>query len=73
MKSGYQSELQMLSQKLETPKNALEAFYARRLEDQAIEDSPDLMSEFQGLLAKADEIINEFTHAMKPIRNAVVP
>lgn len=63
----------MLSQKLETPKNALEAFFARRVEDQAIEDTPDLVAEMQGLLAKADEAINEFTHSVKLIRNAVVP
>lgn len=63
----------MLSKKLDGPKSALEAFYAKRLEDQQIHTSPEHQTEMNGLIDSADLALNEFATAIKPIRNAVVP
>lgn len=73
LKAGYQAELEMLSKKLDGPKSALEAFYAKRLEDQQIHTSPEHQTEMNGLIDSADLALNEFATAIKPIRNAVVP
>ena len=63
----------MLSKKLEGPKSALEAFYAKRFEDKDIHDSTDHQTQLNGLIDSADLALNEFVTAIKPIRNAVVP
>ena len=73
LKAGYIAELNMLTAKLEEPKGSLEAFYAKRHEDKAIEKNAELQKEFQALIEKADQVVSGFNHAIKPIQKAVVP
>lgn len=73
MKQAYTDELKALEVSIDSLKQRMEAWYAKRLEDKdLVDENPDKI-EYTSLMTEADQLTTNMQNSTKLVKNAIVP
>ena len=73
MKQAYTVELRDLETNIDSLKQRMEVWYAKRLEDKDLMDENPDKTEYESLISEADKLTISMQNSTKLVKNAIVP